>query len=161
MSVQDESITLTKDQYDEIISQATVNRENNSFMLIKDSSLALELFQTNLSALQTTGFHIHPKDLEYISKWEKREPLLGVMLGDETKYPKYFALVSKSNEQKYFLNLLLPVLPFSDVPMEELILCTLEKIAKELNVELELPHRYLEFTKTEQYQEFRKLYFEE
>jgi len=152
MSDDSNSVTLSKEEYENIISQCQVYREGNHLTLLHDSCQAKQILEDFIASLVISGWPLPESEKEYIRKWKShKEVALGVMMGDETKQPKVFALLSKNDAGEWFLNLITSLLPFGDYPFDEMMLYTLHQIAEKDNLVLRLPKRYIELKASETY----------
>ena len=143
------SMTLTKEQYDEIISQSTMKREPTQVTLIKDPETAKEVWKKLFSEMLKTNVPIEQNVYDNAKKWKARPMQYLALLSEvESEDLKVICLLSQKTEKtSFYINLILTMEPIMTQPHVKMLLETLKRISlEEYKTDLIVPKRYLLYT---------------
>lgn len=139
------SITLTKDDYERIVNESVIAKEETQVTLVKDNESAMKAWDNILTEMKRTNVPIGSDVYKNTSKWKKRgSQFVAILAGKDSENIEVISLLSqKTDKTEMYVNLILTMAPVMTQPFVKMLLATLKKIARdEYNTDLVIPKRY-------------------
>ncbi len=128
----DQGIDITKEEYDAVVSKSLLNREECSMELTSDSDLAIEKWNVFLAFFKSNGVILKKELMDKVHTWKHRKhSYIAIIFGTESQMTHCVALVSrKSDSAPLYINFVVTMAPVMTQPFCQIMVKTLEEIAK-------------------------------
>jgi len=138
---------LTKEEYNEIVSQSILYKEECQLMVVQEKEPALVLWKSLMKKFKGSGVPIRKDLTDKARLWKKKlECCVAMISGVESQNIECIALLSRNNvNHKFFVDYIITMNPVSTQPFIEMLLTNMKKVAQENGTDIIVPKCYGRF----------------